>query len=150
MLSRLLGSERDFDNVRKSGLCACGKKLLDSSGELTVRRGRDHRHELFAALHRREDADDLRALHHRAERARHEAFAAEYAFRKIDFGDTALVLADGVHGTRLFAGDGGLDDRMKRTDRDTLSAFDAFVGMGKFLTVNIPVFALLCRFQIRI
>ena len=79
MLSRLLGTERDFDNVRKSGLCACGQKLLDSSGELTVRRGRDHRHELFAALHRRENRNDLGALHDCTERTRHEAFAAEDA-----------------------------------------------------------------------
>ena len=61
-------------------------------GELLLRGGRDHRDKLFAALHRREDVDELRALHDRGERARVEALAAEDAFGEVDLGDAMLIV----------------------------------------------------------
>ena len=72
----------------------------------------------------------MRALHHRAERTRHKALAAEDALRKINFGDSALVLADGSHRAGLLTRNSRFDDCVIGAGRDALSALDAFGGIN--------------------
>src|SRR5574344_1340802 len=125
VLSRHLRAERNLHDVRKSDLRAGCQKLFDRAWKLTVSRRRHHGDELLAALDREEYVQQLRTLHHRAERTRGEALAAENASFEIDFGNSMFVLPDCGDGTGLFARYGRLDDRVKRAHGDALAAFDA-------------------------
>ncbi|MPN10790.1 hypothetical protein SDC9_158087 [bioreactor metagenome] len=76
-----------------------------------------------------EHVEQLRALHDRAEGTLVEALAAEDAMVEIDFRLAARIFADGADRAGFLARHGGFDDGMKRADRLTFAALDAFFGI---------------------
>ena len=104
-----------LDHVGEADRFDRAVELFDGDLVLREDRRRDDGHELLAAADALQHVEDLRNFENGTEGAAVEAFAAVDALALVDVLHAVLVLGDGLHGTRLLARNGDVDDRVVGT-----------------------------------